>query len=634
MTCIPSRLNEFYRILRKFLMIGRLSRGRRTLTVLGAGVGLIILSTTTVVRAETIQIEVPKPLTQDMSNVYVDRAAGIPGDGSAASPFLTIGQGINKVDVGGTVWIRRGVYGEPLTISKELTLRSDGADPVLIAGATTEDSDGDALPDLWETVGFDSDGDGRVDVDLPAMGADPQHKDIFVEVDYMVQPTSRPGAADGHSHQPAPVAIQQVVDAFDDAPVTNPDGQDGIHLHVDYGTNAPLTYGNNATWAGLSDSDALTHRAFFGACPLNSSGNPIFNWSDFNSLADTNFPEEREPIFHYSIWGHELCNHAPDVIGKAQCLDENCNSIEGSRLLISLGNTVNVTNQAVDFMHEFGHNLGLRHGGVDNLNHKPNYLSIMNYSFSFWGLTRNGVINQVDYSRWALPTLDEESLTEASGIGLPTADTYQTDYWCRGTTNSVSVNGGNPIDWNCDADTADNDIEVNINNDLDGSGNAIFSALEGHDDWDNLVYDGGGVIGLSAGLGLVTIEPAQETIIDEPAREQTEGPNQLPQAGDDDLSVSTGSSTALDVLANDWDPDQDLLQIIQITQPTQGTATTDGSVIVYSPDAGFTGEVSLEYTVWDGKDGTSTATLTITVAEEMQPEPDGSESLYLPVVVK
>src|SRR5688572_18708293 len=47
------------------------------------------------------------------------------------------------------------------------------------------DTDGDSLPDTWETNGYDANGDGVIDVDLPALGADPQHKDLFVEMDYM-----------------------------------------------------------------------------------------------------------------------------------------------------------------------------------------------------------------------------------------------------------------------------------------------------------------------------------------------------------------------------------------------------------------------------------------------------------------
>ena len=44
------------------------------------------------------------------------------------------------------------------------------------------DTDGDGLPDIWETEGIDVDG---VHVDLPAMGADPNSPDIFVYYDWM-----------------------------------------------------------------------------------------------------------------------------------------------------------------------------------------------------------------------------------------------------------------------------------------------------------------------------------------------------------------------------------------------------------------------------------------------------------------
>ena len=56
-------------------------------------------------------------------------------------------------------------------------------------------------------------------------------------------------------------------------------------------------------------------------------------------------------------------------------------------------------------MHELGHNLGLHHGGDDGVNFKPNYLSIMNYSFEILGTLRaNG--------RHDTLTTQEESLTD------------------------------------------------------------------------------------------------------------------------------------------------------------------------------------------------------------------------------
>ena len=51
--------------------------------------------------------------------------------------------------------------------------------------ASTLDSDGDDIRDTWEINGYDANGDGTIDIDLPALGADPHRPDVFVEVDIM-----------------------------------------------------------------------------------------------------------------------------------------------------------------------------------------------------------------------------------------------------------------------------------------------------------------------------------------------------------------------------------------------------------------------------------------------------------------
>ena len=83
-------------------------------------------------------------------------------------------------------------------------------DVTFTLGLPGADADGDALPDSWETDGVDVDGDGTIDLDLPGMGADPRHKDLFVELDFM--PPHRFDAA----------AAGQIADAFADAPGEQP----------------------------------------------------------------------------------------------------------------------------------------------------------------------------------------------------------------------------------------------------------------------------------------------------------------------------------------------------------------------------------------------------------------------------
>jgi hypothetical protein len=64
------------------------------------------------------------------------------------------------------------------------------------------DTDGDALRDEWERNGIDANGDGTIDVDLPAMGAKPDRRDVFVELDHMTgfrSPRTRSTSSSGRS---------------------------------------------------------------------------------------------------------------------------------------------------------------------------------------------------------------------------------------------------------------------------------------------------------------------------------------------------------------------------------------------------------------------------------------------------
>src|SRR5439155_15746462 len=110
------------------------------------------------------------------------------------------------------------------------------------------DSDGDGLPDTWERDGIDIDGDGTVDLRLCATDsltsavecADPLHKDVFVQVDYMV------------GHRPDPFALFNVEEAFAKAPVTNPDGTAGINLHLQLDDDAPVPHEDVIDFARLT----------------------------------------------------------------------------------------------------------------------------------------------------------------------------------------------------------------------------------------------------------------------------------------------------------------------------------------------------------------------------------------------
>ncbi|MBC2712319.1 MAG: DUF4114 domain-containing protein [Desulfosarcina sp.] len=128
-------------------------------------------------------------------------------------------------DVGGRVFL--------LEWEDQYDLGDEDFNDLIAVVRVVQDTDGDGLWDDWEKFGIDTNGDGTVDYTIP--GANLNHKDIYIEIDYMDCNVAGGdcAAGDNHSHQPKADAIAEVVQAFADAPVPNPDGNTGITLHID-----------------------------------------------------------------------------------------------------------------------------------------------------------------------------------------------------------------------------------------------------------------------------------------------------------------------------------------------------------------------------------------------------------------
>jgi hypothetical protein len=138
--------------------------------------------------------------------------------------------------------------------------------------------------------------------------------------------------------------------------------------------------------------------------------------------------------------------------------------------------------QAGTFMHELGHNLGLRHGGGDNINCKPNYLSVMSYNFQFSDLIAD---RPLDYSRNTIASLIETSLSEPDGIGQSEPPGLKNAYGPHPFLDIVAA--GNPVDWNRDLDVADPSVSEDINF-IIWCGPSPGQTLNGFDDWENIIY--------------------------------------------------------------------------------------------------------------------------------------------------
>ncbi len=93
--------------------------------------------------------------------------------------------------------------------------------------------------------------------------------------------------------------------------------------------------------------------------------------------------------------------------------------------------------------------------------------------------------------------------------------------------------------------------------------------------------------------------------------------NLLPIAKTDRLRADLNSPNWLRVLANDVDPDGDPLTVTAVTQPEHGTVTiiSNGTAVRYTPEDDYLGPDRFNYTISDGRGGTASAEVTLTVEQ-------------------
>ncbi len=258
------------------------------------------------------------------------------------------------------------------------------------------DTDGDGLPDSWETDGVDYDGDGIPELDLAALGADPERADIFLEIDWMVEPQTCLNLLcwGGQSVVPSAQALQDVVDAFATAPHPNPDGSNGITLHIDAGPDS--TTADGGTWDSQGGGNSVAWDPNLGVYEV-AGGASVYNWSEFDAIKADNFDSVRWDVFHYVIYGERQGASGSSGLSRG---------LPGSDLMVMQGNLTGPTNafsrvqERGTLMHELGHNLSLKHGGPNDTEFQwdATYQSIMNYAYQLEGITPT---ERLDYSRGA-----------------------------------------------------------------------------------------------------------------------------------------------------------------------------------------------------------------------------------------
>lgn len=91
--------------------------------------------------------------------------------------------------------------------------------------------------------------------------------------------------------------------------------------------------------------------------------------------------------------------------------------------------------------------------------------------------------------------------------------------------------------------------------------------------------------------------------------------NDPPTANDDSVSAQEDTPIVMiDVLKNDVDLDKDRLVVVKASQGRNGDVTINtDNTLAYAPKSNFSGNDTFTYTVSDGKGGTDTATVNVTI---------------------
>jgi hypothetical protein len=98
--------------------------------------------------------------------------------------------------------------------------------------------------------------------------------------------------------------------------------------------------------------------------------------------------------------------------------------------------------------------------------------------------------------------------------------------------------------------------------------------------------------------------------------------NNPPVANNDSATTLKDTPVIIDVLTNDSDLDGDPLTIVNVTNPPNGSVVNNGNSVSYTPDPGWTGTDTFDYTISDGRGGSDTATVTVTILEGEEPPGD------------
>lgn len=172
-----------------------------------------------------------------------------------------------------------------------------------------------------------------------------------------------------------------------------------------------------------------------------------------------------------------------------------------------------------------------------------------------------------------------------------------------------------------DADGNPVDVTITGGSDVNVAGGSVTG---GTSPWEFTDGQGSALITIAGPVASITIgydngdEGDQRVLVSDVhfSTLDSDDDNDAPDAVLDMSSTDEDTAVIIDVLGNDTDPDGDTLTVTGTTDPANGSVivNADGTV-TYTPDTGFVGTDTFDYTITDPSGATDTATVSVVVTD-------------------